>query len=426
MRDCLSKLPSELLDLIQHASGRAHEQKVRVYLVGGFVRDVLLGLQNLDLDMVVEGDGIAFADGLAHTLGVKIVRHRRFGTATLAVKPHLKLDIATVRTEYYPGPGHLPVVEPGLLKEDLFRRDFSINAMAVDITPDHYGALIDFFGGRADLKARTIRVLHDASFLDDPTRILRAVRFEQRLRFGLEPHTMKLLKEAVKLDMFSRVDAQRMRDDLILLLKEAYPLRGIRRLGQLCGFSFLSPGLSITQRTYRLLVSIDKQVRWFRKLHVRRRMLDSWLIYFMGLTDSLSDAQARGLMRRFGFRSSDESRLLDYRSMLPQGIAALKKRGVRPSEIYALLEPLSYESILMLKSLSADRWLQRHIEDFFGRYNGMRISVSGDELRSLGLSPGPVYQKIFTRLLHAKLDGSIKTPEEEIAFIKKIAGALKS
>ncbi|MDD4894296.1 MAG: hypothetical protein PHW54_03160, partial [Candidatus Omnitrophica bacterium] len=236
MKKYLSKLPKEIRDFISVAGDVAFSCGMPVYLVGGFVRDLILGVDNLDLDIVVEGDGIKFAELLSLKLNAGLTLHRRFGTATLIIDKYFKVDIATARREYYPEPAHLPEVTCGTLKDDLIRRDFTINAMAVSINRRDFGTFIDCFGGKKDLAAKKIRVLHDLSFIDDPTRILRAIRFEQRYSFRIEPKTLKLLREAKRLKMLEKVQPQRLRDELILLLKENKPLKQLRRIKELIGF----------------------------------------------------------------------------------------------------------------------------------------------------------------------------------------------
>jgi len=398
----------------------ASSNDMPVYLVGGFVRDLILGVKNLDLDIVVEGSGIKVAEDFAHALNAKLIRHRRFGTATVILESHLKVDFSTARKEYYPKPAHLPVVAPGSLKDDLFRRDFTINAMAISLSSENFGKLVDFFSGRDDLRKKKIRVLHDLSFIDDPTRILRAIRFEKRYDFHIEPKTLKLLKEAVKGKYLERVEPQRVRDDLILMLKEKEPLKEIKRLKELAGLSFLHPRLCVYARNYKLLGRIEEEVSWFENSHFYRRPLDAWVIYFMGLLDCLSPRFTRVVCRRLALRRGEEKRILNAKKHTGKLIASLSRPDTRPSKIFALLEPLSYEEILLIKAEYRNASVQKHIEDFFEIYNGMRILITGDDLRRLGLAPGPYYQKIFTRVLNAKLDGEAPNREVELALIRRL------
>jgi tRNA nucleotidyltransferase (CCA-adding enzyme) len=421
MREYLKKLPREIQDLIHLASETVAKHNMSAYLVGGCVRDLILGVKNLDLDIVVEGNGISFAEDFAKFLKAKIIRHRRFGTATLVVsESKLKVDIATARKEFYPEPAHLPEVTGGTLQDDLKRRDFTINAMAISINKDNFGRLVDFFNGKKALNDKKIRILHNLSFVDDPTRILRAIRFEKRYNFRIEFKTLKCLKEAVKLKMLEKVQPQRLRDELILMLQEAHSLKQIKRIQELVGFGFINPHLSISGKGYRLLNSIEEQITWFKRKYPRHRQLDTWLIYFMGLFDSLDISGVKSTCRRFVFKRGEEKRILTCKKIVHKLIRELSRDGIRPSEIFDLLEPLSYEVILLAKAKSKNRNIQRHIENFLKIYNGTHIYISGDDLRKLGIAPGPDYQKIFKKVLHAKLNGKIKARQEEVVLIKKL------
>lgn len=420
MKEYLKKLPQEIQDLIFLASNLAYSNNMSVYLVGGFVRDLILGVKNLDLDIVVEGDGIKFAEDFATRLQARLIRHRRFGTATVVLKPNLKVDIASARKEFYLQPACLPEVIRGTLKDDLFRRDFTINAMAISITGKNFGRLIDFFDGYDDLKHKKIRILHELSFIDDPTRILRAIRFEKRYNFIIDAKTLRALREAVRLKILERVQPKRLGDELILILKEEHPVKQIRRIYQLLGCAFINPRLSITQRTYKLLNCIKTQISWFKKRYPKRRLLDTWLIYFMGIIDSLDINNVKLICKRFGFRKGETKRILGYKRFGHKVIPRLSQDKIRPPRIFSLLEPLSYEVILLIKAKCKNRNIKRYIVDFFDIYNGMRLYISGDDLRRLGVAPGPYYQKIFAKVLNAKLNGKIRTREEELALIKKL------
>jgi len=413
----LSKIPEELRSLINKLHKQALAENLKVYLVGGFVRDLILRVKNLDLDIVIEGDGIKFAERFAMPFGVKLTAHRQFGTATVLLKSGLKVDFSSARKESYPKPAHLPIVSYGLLRDDLFRRDFTINAMAISLSD---GSLVDYFDGRGDLVNKKIRVLHDLSFKDDPTRILRAVRFEQRYDFNIEPKTLKLLKEAGKLKMLEKVHPHRMRDELILVLKEGNPLKEIRRIKQLAGFKFIHPNLNVSVKTYSYFKSLEKEVKWFNKNYPQRRSLDTWLIYLMGLLDSLNAGAIRNVCEKFGLRKGEKKRLSSYKQITHKFIVDLSNSKVKPSRIFASLEPLSYETIISLRAKYNNPVFKRHIADFLEIYNGMRIFVSGNDLHGLGLVPGPQYQKIFAQVLNAKLNGEVKDKREELSLIREL------
>lgn len=425
MKKYLKRLPREIRDLICLASDIAGCDNMPVYLVGGFVRDMILGVKNLDLDIVVEGDGIRFAEILSQKLNAGLTRHKRFGTATVTIKKHLKVDITSARKEYYPAPAHLPEVTYSVLKDDLSRRDFTINAMAISINQRDFGRFIDCFEGKKDIGSKKIRVLHDLSFIDDPTRVLRAIRFEQRYGFKIEPKTLKLLKAANKLKMLEKVQPQRLRDELILILKESDPLRPLFRIQELTGFNFVDRELSLSKQTQAFLKSIQKQINWFDKQHPKRRKLDNWLIYLIGLLEPLDVNRIKTFCKAFVFRKGEEIRMLAYKKIKHELINRLSLGKIKPSEVCGILEPLSYEVIILIKAKFKNKILQKHVEDFFRIYNGTRINVSGDDLRKLGLIPGPYYQKVFHRLLNAKLDGLVETKKQELELAQRLAARLK-
>jgi tRNA nucleotidyltransferase (CCA-adding enzyme) len=420
MKKYLDSLSAEIKNFIAKASRIADRHNMTAYLVGGLVRDLFLGVKNLDLDIVVEGDGIRFAEDIAGTLGARLIAHRRFGTATLFINPDFKVDIATTRRETYPQPASLPVVERGSLRDDLSRRDFSINAMAISINGKNPGELVDFFGGASDISLKKIRVLHRRSFIDDPTRILRAVRFEQRYGFKIETDTLKCLKKAKSLGMLAKVQPHRLRDELILFLKERHPLSGVKRLNNLAGFTFISPRLSVSKKTYTLFSSIEKEISWFQKNFPANRVLDTWLIYLAALLEDISSASIRSICKDFAFRKGEVKRILSYKKVARRIAGELGRQKIEPSGVFSLLEPLSYEVIILLRAKYKNANLRKHIFRFLRVYNGMRITIGGDDLCGLGIKPGPHYQKIFRKVLRAKLNGSISSQEEELGMIKKI------
>jgi tRNA nucleotidyltransferase (CCA-adding enzyme) len=198
----------------------ADEMGFHAHLVGGFVRDLLLRIDNFDIDVVIEGDGIAFAEEMVKRYHTRMRSHREFSTAKVLFPDGFKIDIATARLEYYRAPAALPTVEHGSLKLDLHRRDFTINTLAISVNKKSFGELVDFFGAQRDIKEKTIRVLHSLSFVEDPTRVFRAIRFEKRFGFKIGKQTLNLIKNAVKLNFLSRIRGKRIWSELALILKE--------------------------------------------------------------------------------------------------------------------------------------------------------------------------------------------------------------
>ncbi|MFH1641103.1 MAG: CCA tRNA nucleotidyltransferase [Candidatus Omnitrophota bacterium] len=423
MKSHLDKLTPELKGLMHLAARTASRNNMRAYLVGGFVRDLILGIRNLDSDIVIEGDGVKFAEEFAKALKITPTCHRRFGTATCVISgARLKVDIASARKEFYPRPGELPLVRAGTLQEDLKRRDFTINAMAISINKEDSGRLIDLYEGRNDLKQKRVRILHSLSFIDDPTRILRGIRFEQRYDFRMESETLKCLKEAAKLKMLDKISPQRIRDELVLILKEEHPIKDLKRIQELVGYSFIHPRLRLRPKAYNILSSIKNQIDWFKKKFPRHREPYFWLIYFMRLIWPLNVNDAKSICRKFVFRKGEERILLNYKNNIRKISKKLQQPKMKPSTIFSLLEPLTYEEVIFIKAAYKSSNIQKYIEEFFGIYNLRRISICGNDLKRLGIVPGPEYQKILKRVLNAKLDGMVKTEEEELALVKKIAG----
>jgi len=421
MKRYLNNLPRDILDLIYLAGDIAVKLRMHAYLIGGFVRDLFLGVPNFDLDIVIQGDGIKFASEFADYFNVRLTAHSRFGTATLITPERIKLDIATARTEVYPQPASLPQVFLGTIRDDLARRDFTINALAIDLLPENFGKLVDFYQGRQDLEAGIIRILHDLSFIDDPTRIIRAVRFEQRFKFKIEPHSLKLLKEAKRLGMLKRVSPHRLRDEVILILKEPCVKRCILRLESLVGLDFIHPHLRLNRINLRYLTAIKNVIDWFNNnFAITHRALDSWLMYFIGLlAGALSVGEINQVCKKFALRRGEIKRIISYNRFSSRIALQLSKRNILPSQIYRLLEPLSFEVILLIKASYKNKFLNLNIEKFFKHYNGMRIYIRGEDLTKIGIAPSPDYKKILNRLLYLQLDGKINSKQEALEQVKK-------
>jgi tRNA nucleotidyltransferase (CCA-adding enzyme) len=233
------RLPRDAQKVLKEIGIAADERGLSAWLVGGMVRDLILGRPSVDIDVVVEGDGIAFAGILAQRLGGRFLAHKRFGTASIDLDKSFKLDVVTARRETYARPGILPEVFPGQISDDLFRRDFTINAVAASLNGRRVGELRDDFDGIEDLEAGLVRIMHYRSFVDDPTRILRAVRYEKRFGFKIEPRTLAALKVACQEDAFKSISPVRYFNEYRRILEEKDPLPALRRLRSLDGIRYL-------------------------------------------------------------------------------------------------------------------------------------------------------------------------------------------
>ncbi len=418
-------LSKEIMKLLKGIGQLANSHGASAFAVGGFVRDLMFGAENLDMDIVIEGDAIRMGNALAKKMSASIVVHKRFGTCSVITPDRLKIDLATARKEVYARPAALPSVEFSSLKEDLYRRDFTINAMAVSINKKSFGQLIDFFGGEKDLRCGRIKVLHDGSFIDDPTRIFRAVRFETRLGFAIDGHTEALIKSAISKEMFDKVEPQRIRDEVVLILKEGRRFQALRRMAELDELRFLHPKIKLGQEMVKLFKSVADTCLWYERCGFKKRAVEKWLIYLMALFDRLSYNDASSICNRFVFRRGEVLRILSYKARARRIIGVLEtRRNILPSKIYAILEPLSFEVILLMMARSASKLAKTRIRNFLQKHNGVRTSIKGDDIKALGLKPCPEFKTILQKVLYAKIDGKLKTKDDELAcaarLVKKV------
>lgn len=436
-------LPAALLDLLKSAGAAASELGYPLYAVGGFVRDLLLQQPNFDVDLVVEGDAIRLAQTLAERLGGRVRSHRRFGTAKWILPSDLlapaadlrlaganggralpeSLDFVTARTEFYEHPTALPTVERSSIKQDLHRRDFTINTLAVRLTPDRWGELLDFYGGRKDLDEGMIRVLHSLSFVEDPTRILRAARFEQRFGFRIEPRTEELIADA--LDLLDRVSAERVRHELELLLAEAEPERALCRLAELGVLAKLHPQL----RCNGWLAAKAAELRVLLALISHRESQSPPAmalepgapprLYLALLMHHLPSAAVAEFLDKYHIRKEYRDLVQEVES-LAERLDVLSANQIRPSAIVHALDESSDEARLVLRVIS-DNWLVRQRLDLYQRrLRQVRATLSGDDLRRMGVGPGRIYRQILEQLRDARLDGEIATRAEEEACVQRI------
>ncbi|MDD4013346.1 MAG: CCA tRNA nucleotidyltransferase [Candidatus Omnitrophica bacterium] len=436
---CMSRvLPAKLLDVIRKIGREADAMGMNAFLVGGFVRDFFLGAGNFDLDVVVEGDAIKFGKVIADGMKGSLVVHHKFGTATVVKdkavwfdeslndRGKFKIDIATARKEVYERPAALPTVAFSSLRDDLHRRDFTINAMAININRHNFGLFIDFFGGMRDLERRIIRVLHDKSFIDDPTRIFRAVRFEQRFGFRIEEHTEYLIRHAVKQEMFRRTENQRIREELVLLFKEKDPEKAICRMKKLHELRFIHPGLKAGRALAGRFRELRECAEWYGSAGIKKRRLDIWLMYLMILLEPLGREETREVLDKFVFTRSEHIRILSYKDKAAKVIRKLSsKTAIKNSALYFMLEPLSHETTLCIMARTASRTAKARVRRFFMRLNGRSLSIKGEDLAKMGLRPGPAYKDILEKVFSASLDGKVSGKREELNLAKELVKGLK-
>ncbi|MCI0474977.1 MAG: CBS domain-containing protein, partial [Anaerolineales bacterium] len=416
-------LPPELLALLRDTSHIARELGFSLYVVGGFVRDLLLNQPNLDLDLVVEGDAIALAQALQKKYGGRVHGHTRFGTAKwmLEVKDergkmkeeisslisHLSsLDFSTARTEFYAHPSALPEVETSSIKQDLHRRDFTINTLAICLDPERYGQLLDPFGGEADLQRGIVRVLHNLSFIEDPTRILRAARFEQRFGFKIEPRTARLIGDA--LAMFARVSDERVRHEFNLIFREGEPEKALARARELGALAAIFPSLDFTD--------------WHARKFAQAREINarpSALTYLGLLAYHLPPSRAAEFFRRLRMTNAEIEPLRQLLALRAEIEPRLAVESLAPSALYRLLEEYSDAALDLFAIATDDERARARVMTFRTQLRGIAPELTGDDLRRMGIPPGPAYREILARLRDARLDGEIATREQEVEIVKQ-------
>jgi tRNA nucleotidyltransferase (CCA-adding enzyme) len=376
--------------------------------------------------VVVEEDGIGFAREAARLFGCRLRIYKKFGTAVLIFPDGTKVDVATARLEYYDSPAALPTVELTSIKRDLYRRDFTVNALAIRLNEAHFGELVDFFGALQDIKEKTIRVLHSLSFVEDPTRIFRAFRFEQRLGFHLGKHTQSLIRNAINMGFLEKLSGGRVFSELLLILKEDDPAPVLRRLGEYGLLRIINPNLTFTQDRAAIFERIRNILLWYRLLYLEDRY-DQWLIYFLGLLDGLSEAKVGTILDRFALRGKNRRRIVEARRSGQKALMVLHqkragKRRPKASEVYDVLEPLSTEAKLFIMAKTEDEERKKDISLYFTSLRNVKTNLRGRDLIAMGFEPGPLFREIIDTLLRARLDQKLKTKEDEVDFVRRSYG----
>ncbi len=416
-------LPRRVVDILRDLGRVGDELELPVYAIGGFARDLLLGGKNDDIDISVEGDGILFAETFANRHGCRIKSHAKFGTAVIVFPDKTKIDVASTRLEYYETPGALPTVERSSLKMDLYRRDFTVNTLAVRLNPQNFGLLIDYFGACRDLKDKTIRVLHNLSFVEDPTRVFRAVRFEQRLNFQIARHTENLIRNAVKMGFLDKLGGRRLLNELIIILREREPVRAVLRMESLGLLRFIHPDLVLDSESIRILDEVKKVVTWFELLY-QQDNVETWVVYFLALTSLISDDSFWDACMRLSVSEHYRERLIDMRVHGEQVLKVMEQKAarenpVRRSDIFFWLRGLSLEVLLYIMAKTRREDVRKFISLYVTQLRGVTCSVTGDDLKSMGLPPGPRYREIFDVVLKARLNGEVSTRADELLLARK-------
>lgn len=418
-------LMPESLALIRLIKAEAERLDFPLYLVGGTVRDILLGRPIKDFDLTVEGDAAKLAESVLRKYAGKVLFHSRFGTATWTLDettfkrldvPLLGassfppfLDFISARSETYAEPGALPTVKRSTIEDDLYRRDFSVNAMAIRLDAQHWGKLHDPQGGLVDLENQWIRILHPRSFVDDPTRMLRAVRYAERYGFKIEPETGGLINDEAR-DVLSRLSGERLRHEIDLMFEEANPSTMLHRLAEL---NLLAPiHASLPHANFQLpfleiLPSEFGELTIPNVLTFKRTL--GWILWLM----PLSEYEVETISKRLDFPAL-LTKAARAASTLLKDLPALA--ASTPSQWTFTLEELPSVAVYAVYLTRKESALR----DYLVSWRNVKPTITGDDLKARGLEPGPRYAEILRQLRAAWLDGDVKTADEENILLNKL------
>ncbi len=391
--------------ILQRLAEIAVRLEMSLYIVGGPVRDCLLRRTVTDFDLTTEGDALTLARIAARDLGGAWKKFERFGTAKLYFpgRAHFApIDVATTRTETYAHPGALPEVTRGTIHTDLVRRDFTFNALAIRLDGDHQGELIDRHNGEQDLRQGLLRVLHAHSFEDDPTRLLRGARFEQRFSFAFADDTLQLIPPA--LSALDHISGDRIRHELELIFGEAQPVKPLLRLHELGVLSQIDPAFVIDDwiatRFQTQAAPFDRFTCW------------TWL------TCRLTEPSLTRFSQRVNLTRADAVDVAQVKAVrdAQETIGMLKRR----SEIYRALA--AYSNRALRAALTVIDWpaAQQNIGLYLNELRGVKPALDGHQLQALGAPRGPALGRLLEQLHRAVLDGSITTPQQEEDYARQL------
>jgi len=425
----LDRLPAGVRARVDVAARLSRERGVAVYLVGGLVRDLLLGRENRDVDLVVQSDGIAFARALAEALDGRCRAHEEFLTAVVVDAEDFHIDVATARSEFYRAPAALPEVESSTLRQDLYRRDFTVNTLALRLGPQETPELIDHFGGRQDLDLKVLRVLHSLSFVDDPTRAFRAVRLELRLGFEMSAETGHLVGVALEEGVFDRLSGARLRDELAALLDEPdLAVRAFERLDDLGLLTVLHPRLHFDDRVRERVFEARSAYAWFELEGLGEPPVAAWklmLLALLGEGGPLGRGDLFGLAQRLMLGEPDIRLLGSFRGRLEEARVAVSRAGIRPHEVSDALSRLGGEEELLLLALSDEpvrAWVRRDLTEL----RPLELTIRGGDLVAAGHEPGIRIGEALRITREGRLDGEIGSEQElehALGWLRRTAAA---
>jgi tRNA nucleotidyltransferase (CCA-adding enzyme) len=415
------RLDKQTKQLLEFIGKTGSDLGYNMFVVGGFVRDLLLNRKVDDIDIVVEGEGITFAKVFAKKKKCRVNTYKKFATAVIIFPDNSKIDVATARREYYKTPAALPIVEKSSIKLDLARRDFTINTLAISLNPDSFGMLIDFFGANRDLKDKTIRTIHNLSFVEDPTRIFRAIKFANRFGFKIGKVTDNLIKNTIKIDGFKNLSGLRVLNELKQIFEEKNPIPAIKTLQKYGLEKILHPNLEITAKTYDLFESVNKTLSWYDLLY-KDDDYPRWALYFMAIFHRCSYTVCENICSKLKFPLKERRIVLEKRYKAENRLEIINNSiPLSKTELYWGLVSFNTESILYMMALTDNGKIRKAISNFYTHQKEITPKIKGRDILKIGVKPGPVFTRILKEVLNKKLEGKIKTKEEELTFAKRYA-----
>ncbi len=414
-------LAKKTMSRIEHIGRIARQMDYDVYIVGGCVRDLLCQRRIIDVDIGVVGDAIALAESVGISFPCKVKRHLRYRNAALLFDDGEKIDLATARREIYPEPAAWPVVEASDINDDLARRDFSINSMAINIEPERFGSLVDPHNGRNDLKAGLIRALHEKSFVDDPTRILRAFRFAGRFGFQIENETAQWMSSFFKQDIRYASARSRMAAEMMIIYTEEDPRPALLMIRQSKIREAIHQNFLDNDYIIELFDKIIPVIEWLGE-NQPGETIETWKVWLLAAYSSTSTRAIRNFLKRINH--PDLSLIEDLRGIRRVHQSLLHDRVTKDSGFANAFTPLSTEALLVLMAKTPNRKVRDAVERYLKDLRRRKLGIRGADLQKLGMTPGPEMGRILKEVKNALYDGEVKGRAEQLELAKKLSEGL--
>lgn len=406
-------------EFLKSAGKLADEMDYKAYIVGGGVRDLIIdSKKDVDIDIVIEGNAIKFAQKLAQKYNGTVTTHEKYGTAKLHLKEQT-IDLATARTEFYEYPAANPDVDFSTIKQDLYRRDFTINALAIHLNSDSFGQILDFFNGYKDITYKRLRILHNLSFIEDPNRIFRAVRLERKLGFTIGRLTADLAVKAMLTGKFDYFVNDRIKNELKIILTNRYhAVSNIKRLSEIKALNCIYPEIDYQ----KIEIKLKKLCRYINLLSkYQQNKIDEWILYINILLNEIKDDDKfQKMLTQFRFTKEEEKIIKMYRQ-LPFELEKFNWSEIPDSDIYYFWKKYNIETIICAMASINDRFIKSSIHKYYTKLKDIKLEIGGEHLKAMGVEKGRKLGEILERLLLAKLNGEINNFNEEKELAEELA-----